>query len=177
MSNHVLSETSGIDCEIKNLQEDIYTALGEYFSKIDGFGRIYKHPGESGFIPKRYDANKRDYEDVYLDDRVDCSFCFIDGDSHDTEDGLLYKAPVKIVFWMDLEVLSKDYRADAEAHRIAASILKDDCVGEFEFKGIDKTVNTVFTGFNTQGIHKDDLQPYHVFALNIDLSYYLTKKC
>ncbi|MCG9970995.1 hypothetical protein [Christiangramia crocea] len=174
--NHLISNPSGIDVAIKDMQADLYDGLSDHFTSIEGFGRVYKFPQDDSFIPKRYDVNVKDYESVYLDDTKGCSFFFIDGDDHDTEDGIVYTAPVKIVFWMDLSKLDDSHRADAEAHRLAAMFLKEVPL-EFTYEGLEKGIDTVFKGFNTKDIQKDDLQPWHLFALKIKLSYYLTQKC
>lgn len=160
------------------MQVDIYDALDKDYDNIAGFGRVYRIPTEKGMVPHRFIlGSKQDYEGVYLDDSKDISFFFIDGETHDTNDGIVYTAPVKICFWINLSKIGTGFRADADAHRLISGILKNDVYTEFKVNGLEKGVDNVFRGFYTKDIMKSDMQPYHLFAFSIDLPYYLTQKC
>ena len=176
--NNLLQNTSGIDCEIKSMQKGIYDALIVDFGNVEGFGRVYRVPTDNQPIPCVFkQGTGKDYQEVYLDDRNSIQFCFIDSETHKTKDGVLYSTPVKVVFWFNLNVIGKGYRADAEAHRIVSTIFKDDLFNEFTYDSIEKGIESIFRGFDTSKIKNTDMHTYHVFSFNIDLNYYLTRKC
>lgn len=176
--NNLQPNTSGIDCEIKAMQTSIYDALNADFDNVAGFGRVYRVPTENKPIACVFDnGTTNDYKEIYLDDRNDVQFCFIDEERHKTSDGVVYIAPVKVVFWFNLSILGEGFRADAEAHRLVSVILDQEVYSEFQITGIEKGVENVFRGFETSKIIKADLHPYHLFSFNIDLSYYLNRKC
>lgn len=174
--NHTLPQTTGIDSEIQFMQQDIYAELEKQsFSTLQGYGRMHSFPGLNGKLPMFFDGT--DYKDVYLDDQNDISFFFIDAENHTTKDGILWNSPVQIVFWVNLKKLDQNYRADAEAHRLIISMLSKDVIADYQIKGIKKGVDLVFKGYDTSKIQLTDLKFWHLFSVEIDLSYYLTKKC
>lgn len=176
---HLKEKTSGIDCEIQEMQQDFYDALTKqfHFSKVEAYGRLYRNEKAEGVYPEWWDKNKQDYEPVYLDDTKNVRISFIDGQSHSTEDGIFYQAPVKIVFWFNLNAIDQGAYPDAEAQRIVSFILNKKIKTDFEYDRLQKGLRGVYSGFNVNGIKFDDREPFHVFSLNINLTYQLTKNC
>ena len=176
---HLREKTSGIDCEIQEMQKDIYDALtGAFqFKNVEAYGRLYRNETNDGIRPQWFSSQVADYETVYLDDTKDIILSFIDGETHNTVDGFTYVAPVKIVFWFNLDKIEVNHYPDAEAQRIASVILKENVFNELQFKQLEKGLRNVYSGFNTGDIRFDNMNPYHVFSLNIDLTYQLTKIC
>lgn len=178
---HLKEQTSGIDCEIQDMQQDIYNALvTKYgFKNVEAYGRLYKNETTTGVFPQWFEAGKNNYVPVYLDDTKDVTVSFIDGNEHTTKDGIVYVAPVKIVFWFNLDKITDGdgkYR-DAEAQRIASTILNKDVYTTYTHDRMQKGLRSVYSGFNVNEIKFDDRNPYHIFSLNINLTYRLTKKC
>lgn len=176
---HLREHTSGIDCEIQEMQRDIYKALTEVFNfqNVEGYGRLYRKERIEGTFPEWYNSVTGDYEITYLDDTKNVIFSFIDGEDHTSRDGFTYVAPVKIVFWFNLDAIqSKAYR-DSEAQRIASVILNKEITTTFTYDRLQKGIRKVYSGFNVNDIRFKNKQPYHVFSLNINLTYHLTKKC
>jgi len=176
--NHILSNTNGIDCAIQDMQVNIYDALlvHDSINSVEGFGRVYRNQTKDGIIPEYYVGNG-DYREVYLNNTWDVSFSFIPGDNHTTTDGIVYNVPVKIVFWFNLDKIDTTNRADAEAQRIVSQIIKYELTNTYLATGIETGINNIFSGFKVDQILFDNMQPYHVFSFNMDLSYYLTKIC
>lgn len=176
---HLKNKVSGIDVEIQDMQKDFYKILTENygFENVEGYGRLYRRERIAGVFPEWYNATTGEHEIIYLDDSKDIIFSFIDGDDHRTEDGFTYVAPVKIVFWFNLNSITAHEYRDSEAQRIVSSILQKEIFTTFTYDRLQKGVKKVYAGFNINDIRFDDKQPYHVFSLNINLTYRLTKKC
>lgn len=176
---HLRNNVSGIDVEIQDMQRDIYKALTEKFgfTNVEGYGRLYRQERIAGSFPEWYNSNTGDYEIIYLDDTKNVIFSFIDGDDHRTDDGRNYIAPVKVVFWFNLNTITANEYRDAEAQRIASTILHEEVFTTFTHDRLQKGLRRVYAGFNIEDIKFDAKQPYTVFSLNINLIYRLTKKC
>lgn len=177
--NNTLTNTSGIDCDIQEMQIEIYDQLlaQDSISKVEGFGRVYKNQKVNGGVIPEYYIGNNNYRELYLDSSWSVSFSFIVGDNHTTQDGIVYVVPVKIVFWFNLNNIDTDKRADAEAHRIVSEVIKYNLTNEYQETGIETGINNVYSGFDVDSIQFDDMQPFHVFSYNMNLTYYLTKKC
>lgn len=176
---HLKNNVSGIDVEIQDMQKDFYKELTEKykFENVDGYGRLYRQERTAGVFPEWYNSNTGEYEIIYLDDTKDIIFSFIDGDDHTTKDGIVYVAPVKIVFWFNLNAITANEYRDSEAQRIASTILNTEVFTTFTHDRLQKGLKKVYSGFQINDIRFDDKQPYTVFSLNINLTYRLTKKC
>lgn len=177
--NHLRANTSGLDCEINQFQIDLYSGLSNAYSfDIQGYSRVYKNPNKEGATtPEVWDETQQQYREMYLDDSNALSFYFIDGDSHKTEDGSYFTAPLKVVFIVNLSKIETVGRADAEAQKVAVSSIQKDVMNSFKIEGIEKGLSNVFSGFNIDQITFDDMQPWHVFAVNGTIGYYLNKNC
>ena len=177
--NNLQSNTSGLDCAIKQFQTDLYNSLDETFDfEIEGYPRVYRNPNDDNdVIPEVWNEGKQEYEEIYLDDKNNLKFFFIDGETHTTDDGSYFTAPLKIVFIVNLSKIDNVVRADAHAQRIITSAIREDVNESFEFEDIEKGISNVFSGFKIDQINFDDMQPWHVFAVNGRLGYYLNKNC
>lgn len=175
--NHVLSETYQIDSVIQPIQTSLYTDLIERWEtdKLDAYGRVYKNESETGTIPEIYDAEAKKYFEVYYD-KQSCFF-FIDGDEHTTEDEHQFKTSLKIAFMLNLgDLKTSGNRVDADVQRDALELVRK-LNGEFTIQGIEKGIDNVFRGFKTDMIQFEDMQPFHVFAITGEISYFINDKC
>jgi len=182
--NHTLTNTYNIDTEIQRIQTGLYNELidvwggdAEPLTKIDGFGRVYKVDRDGKYIPEVYKANIKNYKDARYNNQS--CFFFIDGDYHPSEDQVVFQAPLKVVFMLNLKDLKTiSERADADVKRDVVSKLRE-YEGVFDIKGYEKTIEKVFQGFGFDDIKKseNDIQPLHVFAITGTLNYYITDKC
>lgn len=175
--NNLKPNTSGIDCEIKSMQTDIYDGLKTQFPNLVGYGRVYRNETSNGVIPETFVLNTNDYQEVYFDSSKDLGFGFIDGQKHSSEDGIVFNAPVKLFVWGDLSKISTTDRQDSELQRQLAVLLKETYLVSDNKVTIEKGVKNVFSGFKTDGLNASNMHPYHLFSLNFELSYQLTKKC
>ncbi|WP_299116932.1 hypothetical protein [uncultured Winogradskyella sp.] len=177
--NHIITNTYNIDSEIQEIQTALYNELVSVWdsSEIDGYGRVYKNNRDGKYIPEVYKSDVKQYKDVRYNNRS-CYF-FIDGDRHTSEDQIVFQAPLKIVFMLNLkDIKTITERADADVKRDAEVFLRR-YKGIFDIDGYEKTIEKVFQGFEFDSIKKteNDMQPLHVFALTGTLNYYITEKC
>ncbi len=178
--NYLKASVIGLDAVIQRIQTELYDTLKvEWLDSIDAYGRIYKNTDKEGnFIPEFY-VGGGEYKSSYYNDEKACTFFFIEDDTHPTEDELVFVAPVKCVFMVNLAKLfpTSTDRDDLEAQRDVMSILRNKSFEEFQITGIEKGLSNIFTGLETKGIKFSDIHPYNSFSINIDLSYYITDKC
>ena len=183
--NHTVAEAYGIDAAVKRIQSELYSELisrwsltGNPSTKINGYGRVYKNPKNFNKVPEAY-VGKREYEDVFYDDRANANFFFLVSDDSASTDEMVFTNSTKVVFCLNLEkCISGNDRMDALAHKDAVEILRNiSSSGRYIIEGYETGLENIFSGYSTSGIKYDDLQPYHCFAVNIKLNYYLNDKC
>lgn len=177
--NHTVTDAFGIDSVIKRIQEQLYKELDQRWSpSINGYGRVYKNPKKTKVVPEAYKGG-REYSDVFFDDGSDVNFFFIVSDESKTDDEVLYKTTVKLVFCMNLEkCFDGSDRMDALAHKDAVDVLRNlPSSGKYIITGYQTGLERIFAGFSILGIKYDDMQPYHCFAVLLEMNYKLTDKC
>lgn len=178
MANNLQSSVSGLDSVIQSMQKDLYASLdAKYNFEVNGYSRVHRNPKGNGFLPELWNETEQQYKEMYLDVESGLTFFFIDGDTHNTEDGNYFTCPLKVVFLYDLSNLSTVIRADAQAEKDAVSAIHNDTYENFEFQSIEKGVPTVFSGFDISQIQFSNMQPYHVFAVTGAIGYYLNTNC
>ncbi len=179
--NHLQTNTTGLNAVIKTLQTDIYNALDSKYSfDIEGFGKVHRNPLGDQVIPEVWDETEGQYKEVYLDDSNPYSFCFIDDQQHTTDDFDVYGANVKIAVIVKLTELDSTSRVDSQAHRDLVEIVRNDTTGQFEMdKGgsLLLGVDNVFNGFKRDQITHDNMQPWHIFAIEGKVRYELKTTC
>jgi len=179
--NNTKNSVVGIDKTLQEIQESIYTLLGNLWAgEIEGFGRVYKNDSDKGSIPEWYNSLNKDYQDVYYNDNKSCVFCFLVGDDDSTDDELVFESKVKCVFMVDLSKIYADNtsRNDSEAHRDAVQMLRSSDFNNIDITQVQRGVENVFSGYFTDKVKASiDMQPLHCFSVNFDLQYYLTDKC
>lgn len=190
--NNTLTSPIGIDEAIQDFQTDLYAELGSVWSgNIAGYGKVYKnrhatreeipewYRSSKIYFPEWYNAEKKDYENVYYDDNYGAVFCFLIDDRDTTNDSVVYTSTVKIVFMVDLEKIYPDdeERVDEKAHRDVIEICRNFSYRAFRVTGIQRGIETIFTGYTTGEIKFDDTHPLHCFAVVTELEYFLTDKC
>ena len=189
--NNVLTSAEGLSLAIQSIQEELYTALPNFWAgDIEGFGKVYKNIENSSddipkyyksskiFIPEIYNSSKGNYEDVFYNVSKSCVFCFLIDDKDTTEDDLLFKTKVKVVFMVNLSMIypSQSERQDGKAQKDVVEILRA-INGDYEINEVQRGIDNIFNEYTTSGIRFNDLHPLHAFSINIDLNYYLTDKC
>jgi hypothetical protein len=162
----------GIDKKLLDLQNALSSHLG--FLNVDFYGRVQKTLNKDGksFVPEVHISNS-ERKEVYYDDRnaPGGNVFFVDSEEHTTKDGKLFSSKIKVVFMLNLDKLyqDKNYRADVEVQEHCVKLINK--LRIFDVTGIEKGLSNVLKGFNIEGIKKNDLQPYHTFAVVGNLNY------
>lgn len=167
--NYTIENPKGIDKEIQRIQTALYNKI--LWQNFDVYGRVHRNYQETkGLVPQAYIGNN-EYRDVFTNDSKTATVFFIDDPEHKTENGFFYYNEIKIVFLVNLSKakLEVSHRADMEVEIEALKILQNHKI--FDVSGIEKGIEKVFSGFNTDGIKLSDMQPYHVFAIIGKLKY------
>ena len=186
--NYIIDGPVGLDKEVQKTQVIIFDNLktkwkteGVDVNKtLDVFGRVRKNPiNQSGFFPEAYIGNG-EYRDLYLNDGVNATVCFIEEDNkdHSTDDfGEFYFADGKFVFMVNLKKCypTINHRADSEAQLEAISQLKKNKM--FTIDGIQKGLPNIFKGFEISKITTDDMHPFHIFAITGTMKYKIKINC
>lgn len=178
--NFVSPYNVGIDNVINSVQTELYNLLiARWVDDINGYGRIYKNEDSQGKVTPKRHISEGDYEDVFFDDNFSGNFFFMDNDTHNSDDNLVYNAEVKCVFMVDLKkiLLDDTGRPDEIAHRDVIEFLRTISDERYTIKRVEKGVDTIFVGIDKSSIKVVDLNPLHIFAVVLDLNYYLTDKC
>lgn len=179
MSNNLLTTPIGLDARIQKIQVALYSYLDQRWSgTLTGYGKAYLNETKKGGKKLEwYNASENDYQDVYFDDNSDATFFFIEGESDASEDEIVFVSNVKCVFMVNLpKILSDGGRQDAQAQRDAVEALRS-ISREFQITGLEKNIDTVFSGVDVDKIKFNNIQPLHCFAVLMTLNYYLTDKC
>lgn len=178
--NYVNTDTQGIDTVIERLKDYFYDALSIVWSgEINAYGRIYKNVDSMNRVkPERYVA-KGDYREVFLSDKIAAAFFFLTSDRDTSTDEMTFVSPTKIVFMVNLEKIypSAAGREDELARVDASDIIREYTYQNHDITAIQKGLTQVFAGLDISQMKYSDIQPYHCFAVEVDLQYSLTKKC
>jgi len=170
--NHVLTNTYNIDTIIQDLQTRLYNYLVVKWetSKIDAYGRVYKNDVEGKTYPMVYNANSKNYKEVYYNGQS--CFFFVDDDNHPCDDeDHEFTTDVKICFMLNLNDLKTETeRVDADVKRDVITFLSDNDY-QFRLKGYVKGLDNVLREFDTSTLKQPDMQPLHVFAIETTFSY------
>ena len=63
----------------------------------------------------------------------------------------------------------KPYRADTEIQHHCMTLIKR--LGYLDIKTLQRGLKNILSEFDTSGIVKNDLQPYHTFSINGEIKY------
>ena len=173
MANYNTYIPLGIDAKIKITQDALFNHLG--FDNIDFYGRVHKVLSKDlkSFVPEVY-VTKSERKEVFYDDRNAKGgnvFFAEEDDKHTTKDGVLFVAKIKIVFMLNLDAIYPEAtkRTDTEIQDHCLKLVRK--TGSFNITSVEKGLDNILKGFNTNGIKLHDMQPYHIFSINGELKY------
>jgi hypothetical protein len=177
--NHLKPNCTGIDCPIKTLQQTLYPIITAKWGEVEMYGRATRNTSKAGNLPEVYDSKRR-YMEVLLDSKKLGQVFFLEGSRHDNIDEGMFSAPLKVVFFLNLDKFEqsahKDERRDDLAQKQAYQWI-DDYFFDFDISGLEKTMGEVFAGYNIDKSLYDDIHPFHVFAITGSLMYELKNNC
>ena len=172
----------GIDVPIQQLQTFIHEQLVEKWELDDTdykcHGRCYKNKTDDGYIAEVYkggnEAGKKDYEEVYWNDRLTAISFFGISDNIDTE--IQNTVNIHLVFFVNIKKLKPAiaHRADEEVRQDVQRLIGSNLFG-FQFASIDLWLENVLKEYpgsrRSDGLKAVDMHPIHCFRFNFSLSY------
>lgn len=173
--NYTINNPIGIDAKIQKVQGFIHDRIG--WENIDAFGRVFKIPSKTKGDTLEAFIGKKEYKDVFLNDKVNATIFFIEDSEHKTDEGILFTNTVSVVFMVNLKKLYPDVenRADLNAQQDALRLVKKSRI--IKAPRIEKDLAQILSKINIENLKLSNMQPYHVFAIEGDISYYLNSNC
>lgn len=173
--NHTIENPIGLDAKIQMLQNQVFNKIG--WDNMDVFGKVFKIPSKSKGETVQAYSGKKEYVDVFTNDKKNANVFFIEDDTHTSKEGILFKNVVKVVFIVNLKKLYPEilHRADMEAEMDAMRIIKSSRI--IRNPEIEKDLPSIFEKLNIESIKLSNMQPFHVFAIRGEMAYYLNSKC
>lgn len=169
--NYTYNNTKGIDVEIQQIQTFLFENL--CWGEINAFGRVFKNRVKSGkgLVAEAYIGNG-EYIDVLTNDKVNALFFFVDKDEHDSKEGFLFKTKINIVVIANIRKIfnNSNYREDNQCEDSIISLLQKQGIQILKIKkGLKASLNE----FNYDNISLSNMEPYHCFSLEFEMSYNL----
>lgn len=163
----------GIDRIIDSIQKTLFNKLGwDTGTVYESNPRAYKTPGKlngrEGLIPEVFVSDK-EYKEVYFDDTIDASSFFLVADSRTGDKN--YSIVVSIIFQIKLDKIFSNitHRADEEAHRQVLDVLEKTTL--VKINSLQTGIANVYSGLLVDQSKLDDMQPFHVFKVDMDVNY------
>lgn len=170
----------GLDSVLQPLQLEVFDFVqAKWSGNIKSYGRVYRNERTWGSkVPEWYTADG-DYDPVYYDDKYSTNFFFLDDETHETEDGMMFNAKVKLIFMVNLQELlpSIPHRADEEVKNDIVGFLNRASNGRFTITAFQKGIEPVFLGLDKDKIMSNDIHPKHVFSVRMTVNYYIPPNC
>lgn len=175
MSIYLKSQALGIDVVVNELQLAISRELN--WINYDAFHRIYKNTSINGTIPEAYKVISQgkvgEYVNVLLNDNIAASSFFYTGDIRSTVDnGNLTSITLSIIFQVNIVDITgvENVRLDEEIHNLIIRAINNNSVYG-KVSSLVTGIPSVYTDFDIGEINLDDMQPFHCFRVDIDVSF------
>lgn len=169
--NYTYTNVKGIDVDIQEIQTYLYNQLN--WGIINGFGRVFKNRNKTNktLVPEAY-IGVGEYKEVLTDDSVNALFFFVDDDEHKSKEGYLFQTKINIIVIANLKKIFKNsqYREDNQCEDSLISLLQKKGIQVLKIK---KGLKAALSDFYSENISLSNMEPYHCFSLEFDLSYYL----
>ncbi len=168
----------GIDFTLGMIQSRLYDKLSWSALEYDCYPRIYKNTKDGRTRPEHF-IDGIDYQEVLMDDNVNASSFFLVSNKSEQISSLKYSNEVYLVCQVHLPSLYPTvlHRADEEAHVEVLKILESDPFLIGVLKDSIIGIDSVYRELSFTRDIKDDMEPFHVFAIGFRLNYSLNKCC
>jgi hypothetical protein len=163
---------TGVDIPIQKLQTVLYNQIKALWPVTDSnfnlYGRAYRNQLKDGYIQEIYTATG-EYKDSYFDDTLYGSGFF--GLESVKVNDLDAVASVYLILMVNLDLIKPGTTRNDEEVRIDVERICMNHQFGFLLTGIVTGIDQVFKGYDIKGIKFRDMQPYHCFRLNFQLTY------
>ncbi len=175
----VMSNAIGIDQSISKIQERLYgwltTTGGWDASQYQSYHRAYKNNSRNGVIPEAFTEKstaQNEYQEVLLNDNLDSNSFFIVGDDIPTNEGM-HIVPLSVIYQINLDSVygTESFRVDEPARNdVIVGLQQCPLVGELGIKSVVTGVENVYREFNTEKLELDNMHPFHVFRIDMEIT-------
>jgi hypothetical protein len=177
----------GSDIVINEIIKTMYESLIDSgWTGYEAYHRVYKNPKAGGnlYTPEAYteqsENSNGDYQEVLLDDNQNSTSFFVTGDTTTYTNGI-YKLPISVIFQVNLKELYGDieHLPDEEARNDAIVAIRKSVNGRSNITSVVTHVPNVYNEFDTSQSRLDDMFPFHVFRINMEVpvNYNCCYKC
>lgn len=172
--NYLKPSVTGIDIHIQKLQQELYPQILGLWPVNDGnfnlYGRAYRNQKDSGYVPEVYNGSG-EYQDSYFNDTLKGSAFFGLGEiGKATKEGDI-TAMVYLIFMVNINAVKPGTTRNDEEVRIDMARICLQRVYGFFLSGIVTGIDQVFKEYNIKSIKFRDMQPWHCFRLNFNITY------
>lgn len=185
MGRVIVNNAVGVDKEINGIQDALIRSLftnngcnaGWSQDDFEIYHKAYKNPTQNGVVPEAYtqnSVNQKDYHEVLLNDNYTGTIFFTVDDTLTPTNNNKIETNVSIFFQLNIEAIydNLDYRQVEPAHNDVMKALRG-CANVKNINQLVQTIPLVYSEFRTDNIQYDDMQPYHVFRVDVtvDVDY------
>ena len=169
--------TYGLDTKIKQIQQALQDDLpwfdvsGMQDTDIAIYGKVYTNVDDKNRpIPEAYKSGN-EYTQIFVNDKIACTIGFILNGNRVITNGK-NTTSLDIVCTLNLDrIYGVNERDDEKALIEFKKVLMNDNTIQV-FNEVKETVPVVFEGFYYDNIKFNDMQPWYVFSLNVDVEYF-----
>lgn len=166
----------GSDIEIQELQTIFDDELSAKWStsEYDSYGRVYIEPKDRK--PIIY-IGSEEYIEVLADDTIASISFFRISDNAVKVARDTYNANCDIIFFVNLKTIYPNiaHRADEEARRDVVNLINQ--VKSFKVLSIAQVYDKVYDDMKFDFQVQPDMQPYHIFKIQTELTYNTSINC
>lgn len=180
MGNVVKPTVTGIDIPIQKYQTVLYNALLTPWAITDQtfnmYGRAYRNQDKenNAYTPEVYIGND-EYSDAYFDDTLSGSAFWGIGDMTKVSLAGDITANVFVIFMVNLDKIKNGATRNDEEARVDVERIAMQRDYGFFLTGITIGIDQVFKEYSgykaVKGIKFRDMQPWHCFRLNFQVTY------
>jgi len=178
MLKYPVKNKYGIDIEISKIAVKMHQQLLTRIdtNDYDAYYRCFYNPtGDDSIKVEAYDYENDIYVDILTDISKDLSIFFTVADDASTGNGITFTKGCELYVIANLDnIYANEGRADQRIQSDVVQVLNNIAtIAGMEITGIEEG-ETIFDGLAY--IKKyNNMQPYHVFKVNLDISYELLK--
>jgi hypothetical protein len=164
---------TGIDIPIQKLQTLLYSKIKTLWNVTDTtfnmFGRAYRNQSSQGYTPEVYVGNN-EYNDTYFNDQLSGSAFFGLGEQSKASAEGDVSANVYLIFMVNMDKVKPGTTRNDEEVRVDMERI---CINRdfgFFMSGIKTGIDQVFKEYNTKLIKFRDMQPWHCFRIDFNIT-------
>lgn len=172
--NNLKTAPKGLDVLIYSVQKKLYDGLTTLWTGIEltGYDRCYLS-NRNGF--KSIDYYISDYEYKNLVVAEENKFFFTAENNIEKVGNLYYRTKIDLYFILNVNEIKPAiaHRADEEVRQDVLNVIEK--IGQIEVLNVVTNIEKIFNRFDFS--YLTDVQPYHVFKIEIDTNkYHLNQK-